>query len=326
MGKSTRPSQRRYEQIEARQGTPKWLAEYQPAIYATREEAPSISRPCLIYSKKLGRDLHALSSVETGFILLALYHPNLVDMHEQKVLSPLPSQHPLQCHPMTSHMNFPALRGTVAIAASLGLLHLHPTIRVPNPDNKLTRMVVPFPWVGDILLFLRGRNSLYCINWSIKLKSSQFDDPTTLGEHVRNYEASAKKLWTRNEVEHIYYSDVSIPTHRLTKEHCSKDVISNLRQIYGWHARYSPFDSQQTDCIIDHFQAGLASGLSPLAVITWLIAKFRCGREHLATVFYQAVWSRKLRIDLHTALTLDHPMFPEKSDILNDYAHWFEEA
>lgn len=325
MANSPAPSERRYAQIQERQGSPKWLSEYQPAMFAAREEASSISRPCKIHSTKLGRILHTFSENETDLLPLALYHPNMFDIHEQKVLSPIPCQHPLQNHPEAIGQNFPALRGTVSIAESLGRLEFHPKIYVEDPDNLGTKIALPFPWLGDFLIYMRGKHSLYCVNWSIKGSPEQFHDPQALGGPVKNLKKETEKLIARHLVEQIYYSDGGIQTHCITAQDYDEDVIANLRDVYSWHLRTTPFDSKQTEIIIDHFKAGLALRESPIDVIRWLMAQYRYQQYELKIVFYQAVWNRTLRVDLHSPLLVDRPMRPETSDILQDYSKWFAE-
>jgi hypothetical protein len=324
MGSSGRPSWQRYAQIESRQRTPKWLGEYQPAINAAREEAPPDSRPVEIYSKKIGRRLQVMSEVEMYLIPFALYHPDLVDIHEQKILSTIPTEHPLQSHPDAVGLMFPSMRGTVSIADSLGVLQHHPTVSVPDPDNP--KIKIPYPWTGDLLLYLRKGDFLYCVNWTIKATADQFEDPRAMGRHVRNFKLEAEKLRARHAIEAIYYSDGSIPTHRITEKDCNRQVFENLRHIYGLHARTTPFDSVQSETILDYFKAGALERCTPIAVIRSLVMQFRFRVEDLRVAFYQAVWNRKLRIDLHDSIEIDRPMGPEKSDVLSDYAHWFSEA
>ena len=263
MGMRKKPSAERLHQISARQDTPKWGSEYEPAIYATREEAPSISRAAQIYSDFLGRDLHALSGVETEVLPFALYHRDTVDVLEQKVLNPGPAPHPLASHPLCVGQRFPSMRGTVFIAESLGLLKHHPKLRVNHPTNHDEVLTVPYPWIGDILLVLGGRDSLYAVNWSIKSTPEQFVDPNALGVISRNYDESAQKLHARHLIEEIYYLDGGIRTVHITRADYSQKVAANLRQLYLWHARATPFDGRTRQMVLDHFHAGLVSRHPP---------------------------------------------------------------
>jgi len=54
----------RLKELQRRQDPPKWGRDYEPAIRATREEAPARSRFLQIWFEKLKRYVHALSSVE----------------------------------------------------------------------------------------------------------------------------------------------------------------------------------------------------------------------------------------------------------------------
>ena len=54
----------RLYEILRRQDPPQWGKQYDPAIRATREEAPSRSRPAQVWSERLERYCHTLSLVE----------------------------------------------------------------------------------------------------------------------------------------------------------------------------------------------------------------------------------------------------------------------
>ena len=63
----------RLKEILRRQRAPEFGAGYQPAIKATREEAPSGSRPGTVWSRLLAREVHTLSVPEREVLALLLY-------------------------------------------------------------------------------------------------------------------------------------------------------------------------------------------------------------------------------------------------------------
>jgi len=86
MGRNRGVNLQRLNQILDRQEVPRSGANYLPATLATREEAPSKSRPKRIQSKQLGREVHLMSTPELHAALLALFHPRLFDLNEQLML------------------------------------------------------------------------------------------------------------------------------------------------------------------------------------------------------------------------------------------------
>ena len=92
--------QQKYDLIMYRQGQFHWGGSYTPSTLAVPREAPKNSRITQLNSRKLGRAVHALSTPERVFTQLALYHPDLIDIHEQKMLWPYDFAHPLNGHPL----------------------------------------------------------------------------------------------------------------------------------------------------------------------------------------------------------------------------------
>lgn len=115
----------RLRQIMRRQDPPAWGAAYQPGIFATRDEAPSISRAVQLWSEKLQRYVHGLSGPEQAALILALHHPQLFELQEQRMLPMEKRPHPLTGHPRATGMSLPDMRGTIAVAEHLDLLKLH---------------------------------------------------------------------------------------------------------------------------------------------------------------------------------------------------------
>ena len=164
---------RRLERILSRQGgDSNWGADYQPASSLGIEQ-PSISRPVGLAAAKLeGREVIGQSRVERSPLLIALHHPRCFEVHEQKMLSPVPCAHPLSGHPKATALNLPTLRGTIEVADALGCLNRHPKVWNPSANRW-----APVPFVGDILLFLEDSAGPYCVKLDRQAKGFGFLKP-----------------------------------------------------------------------------------------------------------------------------------------------------
>lgn len=319
-----RPSLERLRTILERQDKPLFGPEYRPAILATRREAPSISRPSTVYWHRLGRDVHLLSSPERAAALLAMYHSGLFELHEQKMLSVNPRAHPMAGHPAAVGLKLPPVRGTVDVANRLGHLSFHPKVKAPRQEGSNEWMWVPYPYIGDLLLFLQDQDGPYCVNWSIKLHPEDFDRPASRADPIRNPSVAAHRVQARHEIERVYYEDAGIRTVRIAKTNIDLHVVTNLTQLFGWHLQAVPLDEGQRAEMVTKYETALELGITPIDVIGQLILRHRYRREDCLAVLYQAIWTRRLRIDLFRPLLVDRPLRPEKRDVIKVYAEWFE--
>jgi hypothetical protein len=323
MSKSTKPSPARLKQIIHRQNPPGFGSQYIPAIKANREEAPARSRPAWVWWARAERDLSTLSSVELEVLVVCLYNSSVWEVHDQRMLPTLPSPHPLHGHPKASGMILPPLRGTVDVADALGMLKFHPVIRVPAED--LESEDVPFPFIGDLLLFLEDHHGPYNVNLNIKSDKREFEiselDGALRGNRARNSEAKTK---ARHTIEARLYSDVGIRTLQLSKRDYDDHVVWNLLQIFGWHARRHPFNIHQVERITKTFNGSFATGEPAIEVAWTLCADYRWQLYDIKTVLHQAIWNRQIRIDLFQPFLFDRPLIPERRDVLTVYSEWFK--
>lgn len=157
----------RHQLIESRFQKRAFMQNYIPGQLATRDEAPSISQPATIFSSKLGRDIHVLSSQEEIVAILLLYAPNLIDLREQCPLSIFPAEHPFAGHPETRGMALMPVRGTAFVAEELQMFDRHPRIRegrtklvggkeIENPHHEHSGELTYY--MGDFLLLLRDED------------------------------------------------------------------------------------------------------------------------------------------------------------------------
>lgn len=304
-----------------------WTNAYRPAITAFSKDAPNCSRRVCIYSAKLGRDIHLLSTPEQYAALLALYHPRLFALHEQIVLSPRPDFHPLSGHPDTRGLDLPPFRGTVEVAERLGQLRLHPTTVIDDPDDPTAVLRVPVPLLGDLLLFVRDENDVpFCINWTVKKDEDGFKRGLGLQRSQRREELRQQRLAFRHQLEELYYEDAGIRTVRVTQDKIDTDVANNLRHLYGYNHHAVKVSSKTRHAIEARLQSLIGSNTSPLNAAATLMQEFSCDCHDVRAILYQGVWNRRLRVDLFTPVLFDRPLTPESRDILDVYGDWFRRA
>lgn len=318
MGNGAEDRLRRYK---ARQGTPAWGKNYQPAIRATPQEAPRISRPTVMWSASLGREVHLLSQSETKAAFLALFHPALFDFHEQRVLPPAPACHPLQGSPAGVGLRFHQLSGTIAIAQSLGALSRHPKVyhRFGNAEFGW----VPLPYIGDLLLFLRDSNGPYCVNWNIKLTEQDYlrPGPRPLGRVQRRQPDPNAEL--RHLIEEALYREAEIRTVRVTGTQLDEGLVANLRDLFGWHAREQVASATQRLAVLEMMRAGIDGDRPAYQLVREAASATKLADYDVMVVLYQAIWRRELRVDLFSPLLMTKRLVAEREDPLQRYATWF---
>jgi hypothetical protein len=204
--------------------------------------------------------------------------------------------------------------GTVAVAAELGCLAAHPKVVDPGQAEW-----VPFPYIGDILLFLDGKCGPYCVAWNIKSSASQFGEDF---KSTRLKRSPAKPL-ARHEVEASYYGAAGIPSHRLSLPDINLQLRANLRHLYGWAVRECRVSEEVRNHVIQIFRDGDGIDRPVYAELQRQSADLGISTHDLKAVFYQAIWRRQLRADLFFPVLIDRPIQQETRDVLDVYAAWF---
>ena len=306
----------------SRQSRFEWGDPYIPSTLALPREAPKGSRICRLNSRNLGRELHALSTPEKVFTQLALYHPNLLDLHEQKMLWPLSAGHPLRGHPLMKG-TFPApVRGTVEIAKELGFKHFE--ISVDMPDGS--RPKIPFPYQGDLLLYLIGDEGIpYAVNWTVKDRKEAFGERRLSSAKTP---VQQKKDRThaelRAEMEKAYYASAGIRTVRVSLDELEPTVIANLDLLFMTHRLALTLDP----ALLDEFSAAIKEAVcdgEPLAYVAIRYAERWGARDQFIARIYQDIWERKLLINFFKPILIDHPLSLDGGDLLAVYGALFRE-
>lgn len=314
--------QLKFDLIMSRQGRFQWGDRYTPSTLAVRGEAPKRSRATRLNSRKLGRTLHALSTPERVFTQLALYHPNLLDIHEQKMLWPYGAPHPLHGHPLTKGTFPPPIRGTTEIAKEIGFKHHE--ITVTMPDGVRRRM--PFPYQGDLLLYLLGADGKpYAVNWSIKDRDAAFTE-RRLSSAKTPYQQRKDRDYAeqRAELERAYYDSAGIRTLQLSLETIGTTIHANLEMLFPMHGlSLSHPVSLLEDFSVD-LEKAVQSGF-PVAYVALDYGKRWGSPDQFIARIYQDIWDRRLAVDFSKPILIDHPLETDGDDLLEVYSSLFQE-
>lgn len=326
----------RYKRFMSRQKEYKWGPKYEPAIRAIRGEAPAISVASTLPSTKLQREVHALSNPEKFFLALALYNPNLWELHEQHLLYPGVRQHPLSDHKSHSYQDWPSTTGTLRIAKRLGFESQHPSIWIPDQaptsqqktleeifDDAPKGKRLAFPYVGDSLLFLRDELGPYLLSWDVKQGRGDHGKPGG-PTSLRKRPGSDEKAFARDAIYHEYMNELGVRVVRVSLDEIPSNVAKNLLFLCLTHSL--PVDLPYTLIVdlIGEFQHGLTKETAPIKIINQHVRddkQFICAKNLLQI----AVWERKLRVDLQYPVLVDAPLVPETqgTDLLEVYKHLF---
>jgi hypothetical protein len=313
----------RLQQIHRRQDPPAWSPDYQPGIFATREEAPSVSRAAQMWSQKLQRYVHALSATEQTAVRLALFYPDLFEVQEQRMLPVKPQQHPLSGHARAVGLDLPSLQGTIAVAERLDVLKMHGWIRHYDEQSQETRLV-PTPMFGDLLLFLFDGRGPYVVNWSVKLAEEDFNRSINLRRRVRNANADASAARARHAIEEQLYLDAGIRTVRFVSDTVPPTLDHNLRLLFLHQRPQRQLDRDILRELEDRVRATVGRE-PPQVALLGVTHRHGCDYQDVRQAFFCLLWERRVRVDLMDALVLvDQPLRPEKNSVFERFAHLFK--
>lgn len=316
-------SEKTLKRIRDRQGNFRWGDDYVPAICAVPGEAPKTSRICRLNSRKLGRTLHLLSIPERVFTQLALFNPAVFEIHEQKMLHPVPHVHPLHGHPFALGLSLSPLVGTLAAAKDIGMDHAKVVIETPCGERQWSA----YPYLGDLLIYLREPGTApYALNWNIKL--SKFDFMEKRRSKVKSLEArreDRERAELRLRLEQTYYASAGIRTVNLSLDDIDPIVVANLDQIFGLHDRPLSLDSQLLEDFSHQLQEDFNIGRPPALAAIAYSNKWGHRDQFIARI-YQDIWNRALPVDLFQYIQIDQPLGQARCEVIDHYRDFFSEA
>jgi hypothetical protein len=322
------PNEKRLRRISTRQKNPTWGKDYIPSILAVRGEAPSVSHALTITPEKLdGREVHLLSLAECSAAILGLYHPDSVGLQEQRAFSRGGCPHPLHNFEPASPVGLRPLKGIVDVADRLGYLEALPKVKIKDAEAVGGCRWVVFPFIGDLLWAMRAKDGrYYCLNWSVKDSEDAFKRPLESKRFITPTGKVADGILVRHELERTYYQDASIRTVFLAADAIDPHVSANLRQLFLHHKRKVCLPSAEQEELTERFRNCLESGVPAFDLIVRLTGAGKYSLDDCRNVLYQAIWNRRLRVDLFRPILINRPLNPETQDAIERYADWFSEA
>ena len=313
-----------------RQVPQRWGPDYEPAIQAVPGDAPPRSTPTAFRSCRLGRTMHTLSKGEAFFVALALYHPAVWDVHEQHILHPFPSTHPLAEHPAHRHRPWPATSGTLKILDGLGSVRRHPQVSKPTPMGPTN--VVPAaadgarklmsPWIGDVLVFISDERGPYLVEWDVKNVSGMHGKPWAGDWKTSNSRRTAASAELRDRAYLRYMAELGIPIRRVAEDQIDPQVVYNLIRLMARNQQGLTVPQAQALEIECALQDALVSGETPARAVRRVLAGKQADKVALS-VMERAIWERRLRVDLAGTILMDRPLHPERVDLLTVHADLF---
>lgn len=311
--------------IRKRQWQDRWGSDYIPAQMATPREAPGIATGTILRPEKLGeREFHLLSESETRAALLALYHPRCWDIHEQRILYPGPRPHFLFGHPRSRGAAYAPFRGTLEVCEELGCLPRHPRLWLKPKPGTTNRTVVPFPFIGDLLLFLDDAQGSYAVNWTIKHRLSDFRRPMPRRAPRTLDAGDDESAVQRHQIEALYYADAGIRTQQVAGADIDQEVFWNLRDLFLDTTFPLTLDESRRHAAIHLARDAVGRDVPLYIVADDIVRETGVERRDAIAVIRQAIWKRRLRINLFVPILSDRPLRAEEEDVLERYAGWFK--
>lgn len=310
--------------LASQAGPSKWRGDYVPANLVSDINCPRDTRPSGLLDPFLNRVMQAQATTERPFLLLARHHTQLIDLHEQKLLFFNPVPHPLSNHTTAQGIQLPSLRGTLAIAESLGKLKNHLMVRAPKDHPKFQGKMVPLPYVGDILVYLHDSAGPYAVNWSIKATPEDFHR-TFRQRRAQPSKEDREKAEFRHELERLYYRDGIIPTHQLAPSMVDRELSINLLNLYYWYAR-AP-QSERAILIQKEVEVWYCEQIPRCRVMhdhsKMAAQKFGLDVHDAKWILKIGIFTRRIRVELFCVVADNLPIFPERHDPFDRYADWF---
>lgn len=315
----------RLRTVFKRQKSPSWDVNYEAGIFATREEAPDISRASILTPGMLGRGFHCLSEPEKYLSIFGFYSQRFAGAQEQRMMPAHPTPHPLATMAIVTNKRLPNLPGILAIAERIGATHILKTGTLPAESEGDEPLRVILPFFSDILwaLWEQDRSVKKCLNWNIKDDQESFSRAAPSKRHRYSGSQDVENAIARHTLERLFYEDANIRTLPLSLDQLDETLRENLRRLFGHHRRKISLSDELKLELKERFKTALQTETPPIDVILGVQRRHRCEMYDARTFLWQLIWKRDLKVDLYSDLVMDRPLKPETVDPLVKYSDWF---
>ena len=255
--------------------------------------------------------------------MLALMHPALFELQEQRMLAAEPQPHPLASHPSAVGLELAALQGTISVAERLDLLAQHRWLRYRDAASG-EDLILPFPFMGDFLVFLTDERGPYCVNWTVKQTEEDFERSFSGRRRVRDPKKDRADAQARHAIEAQYYLDAGIRTVRVVASLIPTQLANNLRNLFLYQRLRPELEDKTWQELEDRLRAGLQTETPPLEVLLSMAHRHELELEDLRSAFFWVLWERRVKVELvDEPLLIDRPLRAEQSDLFKRFAKWF---
>jgi hypothetical protein len=167
------------------------------------------------------------------------------------------------------------------------------------------------------------KHSPYCINWSVKDKRKHFTRRSAGLSSRPSRNETDPVVVARQKIEERYYEDAGIRTVQMAAEDIHPEVVNNLRDCFGFHARTVQLAAGSRTKLIDFFAKHVGGSVPCIELLIQAERDFGFPRLDIKTVLYTGIWRRELDVDLYEPILIDRPLRIASRDVLADYTPWF---
>ncbi len=227
----------------------------------------------------------------------------------------------LQNHPQAPGIKFRPFAGTLEVFERLGLKR-HQSIRIAV-DAEGTVQSVPFPYFGDLRLFMVDNQGPYCVNWPVKRKFEDFRGRGPRSKPRRRDDHDDPASVMRQEFERTYHEDAGIRTQPVAFDQLNTEVRLNLRNTFLDECRKIELSATQRCDALDVAKEYIGKDVPMCVVARRMALAIGCLDEEACWLIHQAIWRRELRVDLFRPVLTTKPLRAEVHDVLDVYGAWF---
>ncbi|NVZ75191.1 hypothetical protein HX859_09870 [Pseudomonas gingeri] len=194
-------------------------------------------------------------------------------------------------------------------------------------DTSGARRKMPFPYQGDLLLYLlNSRGEPFVVNWTVKDQSLAFRErrsssPKTPVQQKKDREHAE----LRGELERRYYASAGIRTVEVSRDLVPPIVQANLDLLFGMH----DLELSLELALLEDFSASVADAVQTGNPVAYVAIEHgaRWGfRDQFIAKIYQDIWDRKILVDFNEPILIDRPLITGGCDLLEEFGSFFEES